>query len=137
MAEQKEPLSNQLQFFLADLGTRIKDLEEKTSAIKEKINLVSQNLIDIRQESEEKFLKLDKQTVKLSSALEKINSLLQSVLSETNSFVKKEEIVLIERMLRDFQPIEFVRKKDVQEMLAKKTLQNIEEKTKQSANQKK
>ena len=58
--------------------------------------------------------------------MEKIKKTTNSLLTEFNKFVKREEIVVIERMLRDFQPLEFMRKKDVEELI------NKEKKTKKS-----
>ena len=122
MVDQQDAQSNQLQFFLTDLGTRIKDLEEKTSSMRERLNLISQNLIDSREEIQDRILKTEKQNNQISIEIKKMSNLLQSISSEINNFVRKEEIVLVERMLKDFQPLEFVRRKDVEEMIKKKEI---------------
>ena len=60
----------------------------------------------------------------------KISSTNKSLSSEINSFVKKDEIHLIERMLKDFEPLKFARTKDLEE-LEKKLLnekQNLNKK---------
>ena len=49
---------------------------------------------------------------------------MQSLFAETEKFARKDEMVLIERMLKDFQPLEFVRVKDVE----KTTSRNINKK---------
>lgn len=115
MAEQQA--DNQLQYILSDLGTRIRDLEERTSSLKERFFILSQNLIDSREEIQQRVLDIEKQNSQINLELKKISSTLQSFSSEFNNFVRKDEIILIERMLKDFQPLEFIRKKDVEEMI--------------------
>ena len=127
MADQQDNQSSQLQFFLTDLGTRIKDLEEKTSSMKERLNLVSQNLIESREGNQDKILKIERQTNQLTLEVKKLGTILQSISSEMNNFARKDEIVLVERMLKDFQPLEFMRKGDVEELLKEKSEQKIEE----------
>ena len=52
--------------------------------------------------------------------IERIKSIAENLLHESGKFVKRDEILLIERMLKDFQPLEFARIKDVEEMIGKK-----------------
>ncbi len=115
MVEQQA--DNQLQFLLSDLSTRIREIEERNSSIKEKMNVVSQNMIDSRQELQERLSQVEKQNFKIVADIKKMNSILADISSEMANFVRKDEIILVERMLKDFQPLEFMRKKDVEEMI--------------------
>lgn len=119
MVDQQQ--DTQLQFLLSDLGTRLRDLEERTSSLKERLLLVNNNLIDIKENIEQRISQLEKQNSLLSLETKKLNSSVQSLLSEMNSFVRKDEIILVERMLKDFQPLDFVRRKDLEEMKQNKT----------------
>jgi len=113
MAEQQD---SQLQFLVSDLGTRIRDLEEKANAMKERLLLVGSNLLETKEETQQKVSQIEKQNSQLLVEIKKINSLNQMISSELNNFVRKDEIVLIERMLKDFQPLDFVRRKDLEEI---------------------
>jgi hypothetical protein len=114
MADQQQ--DNQLQFLLSDLGTRLRDIEERTSSLKERIALINNNLIDTRENIDQRLSQVEKQNSSLSAELKKLNFNMQSIISEINNFVRKDEIILVERMLKDFQPLEFVRKKDIEDM---------------------
>jgi len=107
---------NQLQLILSDLGTRMRELEERTSSIKERVLLINSNMIDSKEEMEQRILAIEKQNANLASDLKKVNSTVQNILAETNNFVRKDEIILVERMLKDFQPLEFARRKDLEEL---------------------
>ena len=58
----------------------------------------------------------------IKKELDKVKKISNALLSEFNKFVKRDEILLVERMLKDFQPLEFMRKKDVEELIAKKQI---------------
>jgi hypothetical protein len=107
---------NQLQFLLSDLGTRLRDIEERTSSLKERLNLINSNLIEIKENTDQRINLIEKQNSLLSSEIRKLSFNSQSLMSEMNNFVRKDEIILIERMLKDFQPLDFVRRKDLEEM---------------------
>jgi len=114
MVEQQQ--DNQLQLILSDLGTRMREIEERTNSIKERMLIINSNLIDSKEELEQRVLAIEKQNAILTSEIKKINSTVQNILSETNNFVRKDEIILVERMLKDFQPLDFVRRKDLEEL---------------------
>jgi hypothetical protein len=130
MAEQQQ--DNQLQFLLSDLGTRIRDLEERSGSMKERILLIGTNLLETKEEVQQKVLQIEKQNNQLISEIKKMNSTINMISSELNNFVRKDEIVLIERMLKDFQPLEFVRKKDLEEMTQNKINQETAREEKKS-----
>jgi hypothetical protein len=123
MVEQQD---NQLQFLLSDLGTRVRDIEERTNTTKERLLLIGSNLLETKEEVQEKVAQIEKQNNQLLTEIKKINSLTQMISSELNNFVRKDEIILIERMLKDFQPLDFMRKKDFEELSQKKNLEEIQ-----------
>ena len=122
--EQNE--GDSVQFLLSDFNTRLRDIEERNRLIKERVLLLGQNLIDSKQKDDAEITILKKETFVLKKEFEKIKSTLNSLITESNKFVKKDEMAIIERMLKDFQPLEFMRKQDVEELIEKRlNKQNI------------
>ena len=119
MTEQQEN-SGQIQFLLSDFNTRLRDLDERNKLIRERVLLLGKNFISSRQELENELIEIKKENQEIKKDVGKIKKISNSLLSEFNKFVKKEEIILIERMLKDFQPLEFMRKKDVEELIEDK-----------------
>ncbi|MBT7102070.1 hypothetical protein HN935_01010 [archaeon] len=119
MAEQQET-GGQVQFLLADFNTRLRDIDERNRLIRERVLLLGKNLISSRQDVEDELKEIKKDNIEIKADLEKLKKTSSSLLTEFNKFVKREEIVLVERMLKDFQPLEFMRKKDVEELIANK-----------------
>ncbi len=116
MAEVQQQ-DNQLQFLLADISTRIRDIEERNNSMRERIQILGQNMLNTRESTEERVSQIEKQNSQIALDLKKIKTNLENLNSEMSNFVRKDEIILVERMLKDFQPLEFIRRKDVEEML--------------------
>ena len=77
---------------------------------------------------EEDIKDLKRQTSETQKNLEKLQTLSKNIVQETDKFVKRNEILVIERMLKDFQPLEFMRKKDVEELIDEKLDKTIKTK---------
>ena len=114
MAEQSG--DNQVSFLMSDFNTRLKDLEERNSSIRERVLLLGKNLLSSKDEADSEIETLKKQVNKLTKEVEDIKTLTKNILTETDKFVKRSETILIERMLKDFQPLEFARQKDLDEL---------------------
>ncbi len=127
MEEQDQ--NSQIQFLLSDFNTRLKDLEERNRLIRERTMLLGKNFISIKEEADKEIDGLKKQTNQMQADIEKIKNLVQRVIKELDRFVRKDEMLVIERMLKDFQPLEFVRMKDLKEIIKQKNI-----KTKKTSN---
>ena len=110
----------QIPFYQTDANNRTRNLEEKNKILKERILLIGKNLINIKEESESEIILLKSQIKQIQQELNEIKSQLRNLLSESNNFVRKSETRIIERILKDFQPLEFLRKKDIEELIEQK-----------------
>lgn len=118
MAEEVQQTS-QIQFLLSDFNTRIKDAEERNRAVRERVLLLGKNLITSKEDIDEELSTLKKLTAQMKRDLEKIKGLTKNIVKETDKFVRRDELLIIERMLKDFQPLDFVRRKDFEELTKK------------------
>ena len=110
----------QIKFLLSDFNTRLKDTDERNKLIRERVLLLGKNLISSRQETEDEIKAIKQENIQIKQDLEKLKRTSLSLLTEFNKFVKREELALVERMLKDFQPLEFMRRKDVEELIDNK-----------------
>ena len=124
MAEEQNQVT-QVQFLLSDFNTRLKDAEERNRAIRERVLLLGKNLINSKEDNDKELGLLKKLTSEMQKDLEKLKTLTRNILEETNKFVRKDEVLIIERMLRDFQPLEFARMQDINEIIDKKLEERI------------
>lgn len=116
MAQPNE-MAPDMQYLLSDLNTRIRDAEERNKVTKDKVFLFGKNLIDAKEELAEDINELKRENLELKAEIEKIKRMVDSLVEDSSRFVKKEEILLVERMLKDFQPLEFVRMSDLENII--------------------
>lgn len=119
MAQPPQP-DPQINLLLSDFNTRLREIEERNRVVKERVLLLGQNLITSRDEADKEVEQLKKDTTQIKRDLDRIKSVVENLLTETDKFARKDEMILVERMLKDFQPLEFARLKDVEDMINQK-----------------
>lgn len=112
---QESPMESNFEY-----NTRLRDLEERNNIIKEKTSILSKNFIDFKNEAREDLTEIKKIMKKLHEDNEKIKSTLNSLIQQNGKYVKRDEIAGFERLLKDFQPLEFVRMRDLDNLIDQK-----------------
>jgi len=115
-----QDIAGQTKFLFADFNTRLRDIDERNKLVRERVLLLGKNLISTRQDLEDELKEIKNENAQIKRDLEKIKKISNSLLTEFNKFIKREEMAPIERMLKDFQPLEFMRRKDVEELIDNK-----------------
>jgi len=116
MADQQSS-QDQTSFILSDFNTRLRDIDERNRLIRERILLLGKNLISSRSELEEELKEVKKENLEIKRDIQKLKTQSSNIINELDKFVKRDEMILIERMLKDFMPLEFMRRKDVEELI--------------------
>ena len=117
MSPEENPQTQQISFLLSDFNVRLRDLEERNRTIKERVLLLEKNLISLKDDLHEELKQLKTQTNQFQEQLEKLTHATNNFASGTEKFARKDDMLIIERMLKDFQPLDFVREKDVEEII--------------------
>lgn len=100
-----------------EMTIKIRDLEESHKMMRERLLLISQNFL----ESEEKSIKdresLKKQLVSMESDLKRIKDMINSLIVEVSKSARKEEIELLRKQSKIFDPLKFVRMEDIDNII--------------------
>lgn len=111
MVEQQEgDYANQ---FLGNMNVKLRDIEEKQNILKERLLLIGQNLIETKEDTTQKMLEIKKEIEKIKEILERTKSFLESASMEFSKFAKKEDLEILMKQAKMFQPLEFVRKSEL------------------------
>ena len=86
-------------------STALRDLEEKQKILKDRLLLIGKNLLEIKEKSINDTLEIKKQVQIISLELEKIKSFLGTVANEFSKFAKKEDLEILQKQARMFQPL--------------------------------
>ncbi len=113
MAEGQGSYENQ---YLPDINTKIRDLEEKNRMLKDRLLLIGQNLIEIKEKTNSDLLEIKKDIEIMKRNMERLISFLETASAEFSKFARKEDLEILSKQAKMFQPLEFVRKKDLKKL---------------------
>ncbi len=100
----------------AGAQTKIRDLEEKHRILKDRTLLIGQNLIEMKENLDKKILEIKKDIEMMKNSVERLTSFFETVSEEMSGFARKEDLEILARQARMFQPLELVRKKDLEKL---------------------
>ena len=101
----------------------IMDLEEKQRILKDRLILIGQNLMDIKEKNDEEILNLKKEIESLKNTTERMKDFIETISSEFQKFAKKEDLEILKKQAKMFQPLEFIRKVGAETLKNNKTQQ--------------
>jgi phosphoenolpyruvate-protein kinase (PTS system EI component) len=100
-----------------ELALKLRDLEESQKLSKERLLLIGQNLIEAQEKNISEILELKKQNQNLNDDVKRMKSLLNSLSEEVSKSARKEELAILERQWKMFDPLEFVRMDDLEDAI--------------------
>ena len=87
-----------------DSSIRVRDLEEKQRLLKDRLLLIGQNLIEIREKTNEDLLEIKKDIEIIKQNMSRMISFLEMASSEFSKFARKEDLEILSKQARMFQP---------------------------------
>lgn len=106
--------------FIAELNSRIADIEERYSIIRERLLLIGKNLIELKEKIEKEITEIKINQQNILEEQEKIKRALLRIEDEIDKRARKEELNLLEKHLKIFDPIKFARIEDVEKIIEEK-----------------
>lgn len=91
-----------------DFNVKIRNIEEKQRILKDKIALIGQNLIETREEMNNRIIELKKEMQTMKESVEKVTSFLETASEDMQKFAKKEDVDILAKQLKMFQPLEYL-----------------------------
>ena len=103
---------------LADINLRFRDIEEKNKMLKDRLLLIGENLIEAREKTNQDIIEIKKELEIMKKNMERLISFLETASGEFSKFARKEDLEILTRQAKMFQPLEFIRKKDLKKLKA-------------------
>ena len=99
---------------------KLRDIEERQKLLRDRILLIGKNLLESKEETESTLGKMKRDLESLRLDVDKIKETLAAISEELASTARRSELIILEKQLKMFQPLELARIKDVEEMLKRK-----------------
>jgi len=106
MADEQANYSEQ---YGGDTNSKLKDLEEKQRILKDRLLLIGQNLIETKEETNQKILEIKKNIETIKQSIDRIISFVEMASSEFSKFAKKEDLEILSKQAKMFQPLKFTK----------------------------
>jgi len=103
-----------------ELGLKLRDLEQGQKLTKERLLLISKNLIESQEKNIEDITQLKKQVQTLTTNLERSKEIISSLSQEISKSARKEEIAILTRQFKMFEPLNYVRIEDIEKVINEK-----------------
>jgi len=98
---------------------KIRDIESKQRILKERLTLVGDNLIEFKEFMLEQNIETKKNIEKLNQSMTRMVSFLESASQEFSKFARKEDVEILAKQAKMFQPMELVTKSDLEKLKKK------------------
>ena len=91
---------------------RIRDMEAKQRILKNRLTLIGDNLIELKETLLSQNIETKKNIEKLNQSMIRMVSFLESASAEFSKFARKEDVEILVKQAKMFQPLNFVLKSD-------------------------
>lgn len=98
------------------INTKIRDIEERYRILRDRLLLIGQNLVEIKEKTSEDVLKIKKDIEVIKRNMERLISFLETASAEFSKFARKEDLEILSKQAKMFQPMEFARKKGLKKL---------------------
>jgi archaellum component FlaC len=107
MASEQVDYSGQA---IAELNLKVRGIEERQKILKDQILLLGQNLVEIKEKSNQKTIEIKKELENLKQNTERLNSFMEMISNEFSKFAKKEDLEILTKQAKMFQPLDYIQK---------------------------
>ena len=108
----EEEQGNYFMQAFGETNTKLRDLEEKQRILKDRLLLIGQNLLETKEKNNQDNLEIKKDIEIIKQSMQKVKMFLEMISGEFSKFAKKEDLEILSKQAKMFQPLEFVRKKE-------------------------
>jgi hypothetical protein len=109
---------------VSEFNLRIADIEEKQRLLRDRMMLVGKNIVELREQASKDITDLKVRLDDIEKNIEKLIAGFLRIGEELEKKARKSELEIIERQLKMFQPLNFIREEDLDKILKGKKKDN-------------
>ena len=102
--------------FSDDSNMKLRDIEDKQRIMKDRLLLIGQNLVEMKEKNDAKIIEMKKDIETLKVEVKKMSTFLTDISSELSKFARKEDLEILTKQAKMFQPLDFVRRSDLEKL---------------------
>lgn len=103
-----------------EVGLKIRDLEENQRLTRDRILLIGQNLIEFQEKNITEITQIKRGLTELKDDIKRIKEIVQTFSEEIAKSARKEELAMVMRQMKMFEPLNYARIEDVEKIVDEK-----------------
>jgi hypothetical protein len=109
--------TNELGALLSEFNVKISDLESKHELLRERVITLGDSFIKNRERLKKEINFVKDELREIKNSLHELDEKVSQIINETENFARKEELRLLERYMKLWEPLKFVKAEEVKEMI--------------------
>jgi len=101
----------------SEFNTKIADLEGKYELLRERMLLSNESFLKTRDNLNKEIRIIKDDTREIKSEIEKIKEMMQHMMNDSEEYARKEELRILERYMKLWEPLKFTKADEVQKMI--------------------
>jgi hypothetical protein len=101
---------------IGDSNIKIRDIEDKQRILKDRIILIGKNFIENKERNDSAIIEIKKDVDNIKSEINKISSFIEDISQEISKFAKKEDLEILTKQAKMFQPLNFIRRDELEKL---------------------
>ncbi len=114
---QNQPVQESVSY---ELALKLRDLEEGQKLMKDRLLLIGQNLIDSQEKNSSEIIEIKKEIQNIKMDVKRMKSVIETVSDEVSKGARKEELAILSRQFKMFEPLKYVRMEDIEKIVDEK-----------------
>ena len=110
----------EISALLNEFNTKIRDIEERHDMLKERLLLLSQSFLRHEERITKEFALMRDEFKESRLDLDRMKENLQSVIRDSAEFARRDELMVLEKYMKIWEPLKFVKEDDVKKMINEK-----------------
>jgi hypothetical protein len=117
MAKEQIPMQEPISY---EIGLKLRDLEESERLMKERVIMIGNNFIESQDKNRSEIIELKKIIYELQSDTKRLKEIIQSLSEEIEKSARREEIAILSRQFKMFEPLHYARIEDIDKIVEEK-----------------
>ena len=103
-----------------ELALKLRDLEEGQKLMKDRLLLIGQNLIDFQEKNSLEMIEIKKDIQDMKMDIKRMKSVIETVSDEVSKSARKEELAILSRQFKMFEPLRYARIEEIEKIIDEK-----------------
>jgi archaellum component FlaC len=111
---------SEISAVFAEFSTKMKSLEERHEMLKERVLLISQSFLRTEERTSKELALMREEFREARMDLDRIKENVQTVIRDSADFARREELGVLEKYMKLWEPLQFMKENDVKKMINEK-----------------